>query len=99
MKEKCTVKDGKFVEPCDSLKDMAEHGHPPKGKSRGIFAWVYTNLKTHTPSRTFFGAKSTSQPNGLAFNFCPWCGEQIHAPLYANTAGSHSAKESSHEKL
>ena len=89
MKEKCTVNDGKFVEPCDSLKDMTEHGHPPKGKSRGIFAWAYTNLKTHAPSRTFFGAKSTSHPKGLAFNFCPWCGEQIDAPLYANTEAAH----------
>lgn len=80
-KEKCTIKDGRFVVPCDTLKGMTEYGHPPKGKARGIYAWAYTNLETHKPSRTFFGAKSTSHPRGLAFNFCPWCGEKIDAPF------------------
>jgi len=33
MKEKCTIKDGRHVEPCTSLEEMNEYGHPPKGKS------------------------------------------------------------------
>jgi hypothetical protein len=84
-REKCTIRDGRFVEPCDMLDKMSEFGNPPKGKSRGIYAWAYTNTRTHQPSRTFFGAKSTTQPNGMAFNFCPWCGERIDAPLLMAT--------------
>lgn len=92
MKEECKVKDGRFVEPCSALAEMTEYGLPPKGKSRGIFSWAYTNLKTHEPSRTFFGAKSTSHPKGLAFNFCPWCGKQIDAPLHTDQQADHGIK-------
>lgn len=80
MADKCTVRDGKFVEPCEDLDKMAEVGNPPRGKSRGIWAWMYFNDQ-HKPSRTFFGAKSTARPKGLLFNFCPWCGERIDAPF------------------
>jgi hypothetical protein len=78
---KCTVRDGLFVQPCKSLEEMTEIGNPPSGKSRGIYWWQLSNLKTHKPSRSFFGAKSTGMPKGMAFNFCPWCGTNISAPF------------------
>lgn len=81
MAEKCTIRDGRFVEPCETLNEMTEYGNPPKGKQRGLYSWRYTNTETGKPSRYFFGIKSTSRPNGMAFNFCPWCGERIDAPL------------------
>ncbi len=80
MSNKCTVRDGLFVQPCDSLKEDAE-GRVPTGKARGIYWWDLTDLKTHKPSRTFFGAKTSAHPKGVAFNFCPFCGTQIDAPF------------------
>lgn len=83
-KEKCSVKDGKFVEPCKSLNDVTEFGHP-KGKQRGVWCWEYSI--EGKPSRRFFGAKSGSQTEkGLAFNFCPFCGEPIDAPFVTPNA-------------
>lgn len=81
MAKKCTVRDGRFVEPCEGLDKETEFGNPPRGKRRGIWEWSWTNTTTGKPSRAFFGIKSTNSPNGMAFNFCPWCGERIDAPL------------------
>ncbi len=83
-KLKCTIAEGRFVEPCDSLYESSE-GRVPTGKARGIYWWDYTNLKTHKPSRTFFGAKTSDCPKGVAFNFCPFCGVQIDAPFTKKT--------------
>ena len=79
-KLKCTISGGRFVEPCESLEKAAE-GRVPTGKARGIYWWDYTNLKTSEPSKTFFGAKTSEYPKGVAFNFCPFCGTQIDAPF------------------
>ena len=92
-KEKCTVRDGLFVEPCKSLDEMTEFGNPPPGKQRGIYSWRFTNLNTHKPTRHFFGAKSTAQPKGLAFNFCPWCGTDISAPFLPAAPSRRSLAE------
>lgn len=89
-REKCIVREGRFVEPCGPLEKATEYGNPPTGKQRGIYAWAYKNTETHAPSRTFFGAKSTSHPTGMAFNFCPWCGERIDAPLLDGTKEAQS---------
>lgn len=78
---KCSILDEKFVRPCTSLSSVMMPGHP-RGKQRGIFSWVLTNLQTHERSRTFFGVKSGAYTEkGLAFNFCPFCGESIDAPF------------------
>ena len=76
--EKCTVRDGKFVEPCRSLAEVSEYGNP-RGKQKGVFAWaLYVGRE---PSRTFFGVKSGEWvQKGMAFNYCPFCGEKINAP-------------------
>lgn len=77
---KCTVTDGKFVEPCGALSEMTEYGHP-RGKQKGIFAWQYSSPQKG-PTRTFFGAKSGERvEKGLIFNFCPYCGERIDQPV------------------
>lgn len=94
MADKCTVRDGKFIEPCETLAKACETGNPPAGKQRGIYEWRYTNLKTNKPSRTFFGVKATQYPKGMAFNVCPWCGERIDAPFAElSTALTVAAKE------
>lgn len=72
-KTKCTIRDGVHVEPCDTLREMTE-GQCPPGKARGIYVWPFINLNTREATRTIFGAKSSSHPRGLIFNFCPWCG-------------------------
>ncbi len=83
MAKKCTVRDGKFVEPCKALSESAEYGNP-RGKQKGIFAWDLHVGRER--SRTFFGVKSGKHvEKGIAFNFCPFCGEKIDAPTYRRT--------------
>lgn len=79
LKEKCEVRDGKFVEPCRMLHEAGEAGNP-RGKQKGIYAWEYRDRQG--PTRTMFGAKSGEHvEKGLLFNFCPFCGERIDAPF------------------
>jgi hypothetical protein len=80
-KLKCTVRDGRFVQPCGALDDMIENNIPGFSNAKGIAQWNLTNLKTHEPSRSYIGIKSKKMPKGLLFNFCPWCGEKIDAPF------------------
>ena len=78
---KCTVRDGKFVEPCKTLAEAVDNNIPGFSKAKGIFRQDLTNMTTQQPSRTVFGIKSKQFPNGLLFNNCPWCGERIDAPF------------------
>ena len=87
MSDKCTVTDGRLVEPCEMLDKMAEAGNPPPGKQRGLYEWRLFDTNTHQRTRSFFGVKTTSAPKGMAFNFCPWCGERIDAPLTQSPKG------------
>lgn len=76
---KCTVRDGRFVEPCKTLMEATDnHGF---SKARGIFRSELHNMKLMKPSRTYFGIKSKRFPNGILFNNCPFCGEEIDAPF------------------
>jgi hypothetical protein len=73
---KCKV-DGKIIEPCETLKDSCEYGHP-NGKKKGLFCWSLTNLNTGGESRRLFGAKSGEHlGKGIIFNFCPFCGTDM----------------------
>jgi hypothetical protein len=92
MAEKCIVIEGRIVQPCEDLDKAAEVGNPPPGKSRGIYEWRLHNTETHKVSRVFFGTKTTNHPKGMAFNFCPWCGERIDAPFVkpARDGGPHA---------
>lgn len=81
MSKKCTVRAGLFVEPCDALAGAVDNNTPDFSRAKGVSVWNLSNLRTGEPSRTYFGLKSKNHPNGLLFNFCPWCGEQIDAPF------------------
>lgn len=84
-KLKCTVRDGKFVEPCDALREVTEYSHPRK-KQKGIFAYRYSTPE-RGPTRTMFGAQSGDRvQSGLLFNFCPYCGEKIDQPFSESAA-------------
>jgi len=73
---KCTVRDGKFVEPCDALSKACE-GTVQGAKKKGIFVWPMSNITTGKETRTIFGAVTSEHPKGLIFNFCPWCGSDL----------------------
>ena len=80
-KQKCRVEAGKFVEPCKSLQEATEFGNPI-GKRKGVWCWEYHNREQSGPTRRFFGIKSGEfAEKGLAFNYCPFCGEKIDAPF------------------
>jgi len=81
MSKKCVVKDGKFVEPCETLMKASRYGNPKKGQ-QGIWCWSLISMETGGKSRTFFGVQSGEfKDKGLAFNCCPFCGERIDAPF------------------
>lgn len=86
-KTKCTVRDGRFVEPCKTLSDAVDNYTPGFSKTKGVFRLSLTNLETGEPSRTYFGIKSKKHPNGLCFNVCPWCGEDISEPFMPKEEG------------
>lgn len=79
--DKCTVTDdGKIVNPCKALTRATEFGSP-SGKRKGIWCWEYHGIKDPGPKRRFWGTKSGDfVEKGIAFNFCPFCGEKIEQP-------------------
>jgi hypothetical protein len=81
---KCSVREGRFVDPCDTLASMVEIQAAGFSRGKGIARWAYTNTQTLEPSRTFFGVKTKERPNGMLFNVCPWCGERIDAAFASN---------------
>lgn len=78
---KCSVRDGRFVEPCDILAENVQNNTPGFSARKGISEWNLTNFKTHLPSRRYFGVKTSAYPKGFLFNNCPFCGERIDAPF------------------
>lgn len=80
-KIRCTVRDGRFVEPCEALEQLIDVHQPGFSRKRGVFQTTYTNMQTHEPSRSFVGIKCDEYKNGLLFNFCPVCGANISAPF------------------
>lgn len=86
MAEKCTIRDARFVDPCTMLASATEYGNP-RGKQKGIFGWAL-HVAGKGASRTFYGAKSGEHvAKGLAFNYCPFCGESIEAPFTESSNG------------
>lgn len=80
-KIECTVRDSKFVEPCDALAELIDTHQPGFSRKRGMFQTTYSNIHTHEPSRSFVGIKCDAYKNGMLFNFCPVCGTDISAPF------------------
>lgn len=78
---RCSVRDGKFVEPCKTLRAVCEGS--PVGRGKGVRAWESYHLDGQPrPARTFFGVRSGDHATkGIAFNFCPFCGTKIDAPF------------------
>lgn len=77
----CTVRDGKFVEPCETLGTSIDNNVGSFSKARGVTHWHFTNLNTRQPSRSFIGLRSKRYPKGMLFNFCPYCGTDISSPF------------------
>jgi len=80
-KMECTVRDDRFVEPCQSLDENTQNPAAAFSTAKGITRWAYTDMTTSKPSRTFFGVKSKAHPKGFLFNHCPFCGVDISAPF------------------
>lgn len=80
-KTECTVRDGKFVEPCHMLDEfiVAHAAYAVRGS--GLFHQVLHNLTTREQSRSMVGYKTPQHKRGMLINFCPWCGKQIDAPF------------------
>jgi len=70
---KCSVRDGKFVEPCSALWSLIDGKRVQKP--------VLSNLKTGAMTRSFITIHSGEHRNGFAINCCPICGERIDAPF------------------
>lgn len=76
----CSVRDGRFVEPCSSLWSTFEGS--AFGKGRALFLYIMVNLKTLTPTRSFVVLRmGDHKQKGIAINVCPFCGERIDAPF------------------
>ena len=80
-KLKCSVRDGNFVEPCDTLEKATDR-RVSEGTRKGLIVWPLVNTNTRQPSRTLYGARTDEFAKGIIFNFCPFCGVQIDAPAY-----------------
>jgi len=80
-KHTCSVRDRRFVEPCDGLESLIDNIAPGFSRKKGIFSQSLSNFKTGEPTRRMIGVKCEQYPNGLLFNFCPVCGTNISAPF------------------
>ena len=78
---RCTVREGAFVEPCDTLEKATDNQIGGFSKVKAIFRTELTNTKTGKPARTYYGVKTKQFPQGILFNVCPFCGEKIDEPF------------------
>lgn len=77
----CSIRDGRFVDPCWPLEENVHNHAPGFIKAKGIGEWSLTNITTHKPSRRYYGVLTRANPTGFLFNFCPFCGTDISAPF------------------
>lgn len=74
--ERCSVRDGSFVQPCDALA---------RSFGKGVEHHHMLDMRTRKPSRSFVAIKSGEySKRGTAMNVCPFCGERIDAPFAAD---------------
>ena len=78
---KCEVREGRFIDGCDTLEEMVANYAPGFSATKGIARWNLTNMATHQPSRSYYGMKTKEHPKGFLFNFRPFCGTKIDAPF------------------
>lgn len=91
--EKCTVRGGNFVIPCGTLDECVNNNTPAFSTRKGVAVWNRFRREgvSLVPSRTFFGLICSAHPNGIAFNYCPFCGEDISAPFFTGDAEESKA--------
>lgn len=83
----CTIRDGKFVDPCALLAETTNVGHPTR-TGKGIWSWQWSILAPEgvTPTLTVYGTKSgVHVAKGMLFNYCPFCGTRIDGPALARS--------------
>lgn len=90
MVDKCTVREMKFVVPCETLEKAIDNNVGSFSKVKGVTQWNFTNMKTGNPSRLMIGLRSKNYPKGMFFNFCPFCGEKIDAPFTETDEANHA---------
>lgn len=87
-RDKCEVRDGRFVEPCDTLSRATDVFQPAFSKGKGVFRIELTDRVKRAHSRTYFGIRTKEfSPGGILLNFCPFCGSAIDAPFSAPEEG------------
>lgn len=76
----CSVKDGRFVVPCEVLRSCFDGS--AWGKGRALFLNELTHLPTGKPSRSFVVMRlGEHKDKGVVVNVCPFCGTRIDAPV------------------
>lgn len=91
-KHPCTVRDGRFVEPCTSLANAFDG--TPMGSGRALFLMSMTNLRTLVPTRSFVVLRMGNHlKKGIALNCCPFCGERIDAPFSGSDGDNQGATD------
>lgn len=81
----CQIEDG-LITPCWALASVVSAPHV----RRGIVSWTCLNMTTRTLARRLYGIKTTEHPNGLVFNFCPFCGVD-HQPAHTAPSAARRA--------
>ena len=85
--KKCSVRDGRFVEPCSSLAGAFDGN--AWGKGRGLFLQELTDLTTGKPSRSFVVLRmGKHREKGVVLNCCPFCCERIDAPIASDAVAA-----------
>lgn len=80
----CSVTDGRFIVPCDTLASVFEGDG--FGTGRALFLMELTSFNTLKPSRSFIVLRmGEHKPKGIVLNCCPFCGERIDAPVATET--------------
>lgn len=81
-REKCEVREGRFIDPCDTLAKATDINQPSFSKSKGLFrAELFDRVKMEQ-SRSYHGVRTKAfDKGGILFNYCPFCGVQIDAPF------------------
>ncbi len=78
-KKTCTI-DGRVVHACSPLFEVTDCH--PFSNGKGVCEWDGTDTETGKLIRRMYGVKGGEhRKQGLAFNFCPFCGVDLSASL------------------
>ena len=82
----CSADSHSVQQTCWMLGSMVE----PDTSRKGVVCWNFINIKTRKFERVLYGVKSKAYPNGIIFNYCPFCGEK-HPGGFKDAAEEESA--------